>query len=80
MYKIYFPKAPETGFLRVYFPMKISVKKSVLDYTWLSMVAEMGGYVGLLLGVSLVDLAFSLDGIQILWARLTKGGKSKSKT
>ena len=60
--------------------MKISVKRSVLDYTWLSMVAEIGGYVGLLLGVSLVDLALSLDGIEILWARLTEHKKSKNKS
>ena len=60
--------------------MKISVKRSVLDYTWLSMVAEIGGYVGLLLGVSLVDLALSLDGIEILWARLTERKKSKNES
>jgi hypothetical protein len=29
---------------------------AVLDYKWLSMVAEIGGYVGLMLGVAVVDV------------------------
>ena len=53
----------------MYFGRSVLVKKSILDYTWLSMVAEIGGYVGLLLGISLVDIAFSIDR-WILWARV----------
>ena len=30
-------------------------------HTWLSAVAEMGGYVGLLLGIAVVDIAFAAD-------------------
>ena len=36
-------------------------KKTVLDYTWLSMVAEIGGYTGLLLGVSVVNFTYLVD-------------------
>ena len=31
----------------MYFGVRVVVKRSVLDYTWLSAVAELGGYVGL---------------------------------
>ncbi len=45
------------GFLRIYFDSGVVVKTTILDYTWLSMLAEVGGYVGLFLGVAVVDLA-----------------------
>ena len=48
--------------------MRIVVKSSVLDYTWLSMVAEFGGYVGLLLGVAVIDLALKIDRI---WPKIS---------
>ena len=51
----------EMGYVRMYFGVRIVVKRSVLDYTWLSAVAELGGYVGLLLGVAVVDIAFAAD-------------------
>ena len=51
----------ERGYVRIYFGVRIVVKRSVLDYTWLSAVAELGGYVGLLLGVAVVDIAFAAD-------------------
>ena len=35
----------------------ITVKTVGLSYTWVSMLAEIGGYVGLLLGASVLDLA-----------------------
>ncbi len=37
------------------------VKRSVLDYSWVSMVADIGGYVGLLLGISLVHVNSVID-------------------
>ena len=50
-----------TGYVRMYFGAKVVVKRSVLDYTWLSAVAEIGGYAGLLLGVAVVDVAFAAE-------------------
>ena len=52
----------------MYLGKAIVVRRSVLDYTWLSMVAEIGGYVGLLLGVAVVDIAFALDRVWRPWA------------
>ena len=51
-----------SGYVRMYFGNRIVIKRNVLDYTWLSAVAEMGGYAGLLLGVAVVDVAFAADG------------------
>ena len=60
--------------------MRIVVRRSALDYTWLSMVAEIGGYVGLLLGISLVDIAFALDSSWSPLARFMKAGGNGSKS
>ena len=56
-----FLQEEERGYVRMYFGVRIVVKRSVLDYSWLSAVAELGGYVGLLLGVAVVDIAFAAD-------------------
>ena len=50
-----------SGYVKMYFGSKIVIKRGVLDYTWLSAVAEIGGYAGLLLGVAVVDVAFAAD-------------------
>ena len=47
--------------IKIYLKTTTKVKKSVLDYTWLTMVAEIGGYTGLLLGVSFVNITSLLD-------------------
>ena len=54
--------------MRIYYGVKRVVKRSVLDYTWLSAVAEIGGYVGLLLGIAVVDIAFAVDRY---WLKIT---------
>jgi len=36
-------------------------KSTILDYTFGSMIAEIGGYTGLLLGVSIVHITNILD-------------------
>ena len=56
-----FQQEKESGSVRIYFGVRVIVKRSVLDYTWLSAVAELGGYVGLLLGIAVVDIAFAAD-------------------
>ena len=58
----------DLGFVRIYYGVKRVVKRSVLDYTWLSAVAEIGGYVGLLLGIAVVDIAFAVDRY---WLKIT---------
>ena len=42
--------------IEVEFPSKINVIKAFPAYTLLSLIAEIGGYVGLFLGVSVLDL------------------------
>ena len=49
------------AFIRMYTKSTVRVKKTVLDYTWLSMLAEIGGYTGLLLGISVVNLTGVID-------------------
>ena len=54
---------------------RVVATKSGLDYTWVSMVAEIGGYVGLLLGFAVVDIIFAMDRV---WQKILAKGRSKS--
>jgi hypothetical protein len=49
--------------------VRVVLKTRILAYTWLSMVAEIGGYVGLLLGAAVVDIAFLMDR---MWSRFIR--------
>ena len=42
--------------IRIYMKSRVKVKKTVYDYELLSLLAEMGGYSGILLGISIVNL------------------------
>ena len=44
------------AFIRLYVKSKIKVKSVVFYYDFTTLTAEIGGYIGMLLGVSLVDL------------------------
>ena len=55
------------------------VKTTVEDYTWVSMVAEIGGYVGLLLGVAVLDCIHLMDAVWIKMARLSRKRVAKKK-
>ncbi len=55
-----------TGVLNLRLKSTTRVKKRVLDYTLLHMVADVGGYTGLLLGVSLVDLITLMSRITLV--------------
>ena len=52
---------PNVAHVKMYLRSTVKSKKTVLDYTWLSMVAEIGGYTGLLLGVSVVNITSLVD-------------------
>ena len=56
---------------------RVVATKSGLDYTWVSMVAEIGGYVGLLLGFAVVDIVFAIDRV---WPKIYSQGKGKGKS
>ena len=47
---------PNEAYVRLYLKTKIKVKSTVLYYDSTTLAAEIGGYIGMLLGVSLVDL------------------------
>ena len=44
------------GFVKFYFKDEVRVSTGKLKYTIVSFMAEVGGYIGLLLGVSLLDI------------------------
>ena len=44
------------GYIKYNFKRKVNVQSSQLIYTQLSLMAELDGYMGLLLGVSLLDI------------------------
>ena len=46
-----------TPLITLYFETSVEVRKSHLEYDVTSLFAEIGGYTGLLLGVSLLDFA-----------------------
>ena len=48
-------------YVKFYMKEQIQVKTSHFSYTKVSFLAEIGGYIGLLLGVSLMDLASLID-------------------
>ena len=48
-------------FVKFYIKDQIQVRESHLSYTEVSLLAELGGYVGLIIGVSLMDIASFID-------------------
>ena len=46
---------PDEGLIKLYFKSQINVRKSMLSYDFAAFVADIGGYLGLLLGISLLD-------------------------
>ena len=58
------------GIVRLYFYMSVIQKTITEDYTLLSTVGEIGGYVGLLLGVAVVDFIYIIDRVWPMIFRL----------
>ena len=48
-------------FVKFYIKDQIQVRESHLNYTEVSLLAELGGYIGLIIGVSLLDIATLID-------------------
>ena len=51
------------GYIKLYLKSTVKIKSTVLDYQFLSLVAELGGYVGLLLGISCVKILITLNSV-----------------
>ena len=49
------------SFLRVYFKSTIKSQQTIYDYTLLSLLAEIGGYTGLFLGISVANITTVLE-------------------
>ena len=47
---------PDRAYVKLYFKDNINVRRNMRAYSEISLFAELGGYVGLLLGFSLLDL------------------------
>lgn len=54
-----------TARIKLYMKSTTKVKKTILDYTVLSMLAEIGGYTGLLLGISIVNVTHIIDKLRM---------------
>ena len=68
---------PDQGLIKLYFKSQINVRRSNLDYSILEFVADIGGYLGLLLGFSLLDITSVLKQAfvyywQVIQARVKK--------
>lgn len=50
-------------YVKFYIKNQIQVRESHLSYTEVSLLAELGGYIGLIIGVSLMDIATFIDKI-----------------
>ena len=56
-FPIYDDYPADKGRVVIYFKTNINVRRNVVFYDEVHMLAEIGGYIGLLLGLSLLDLA-----------------------
>ena len=60
------------AYIRLYVNSKIKVKKIIIYYDSTTFAGEVGGYIGMLLGVSFVDLAIIFNSSFTKWIhRLT---------
>ena len=53
------------AFIRFYFKSHVKVKSIILYYDFASLVADLGGYIGMLLGISLIDLTLKFNSILV---------------
>ena len=61
--------------------MKMTVRRATVDYSWASMEADVGGWLGLMLGVSVADLVFMLEyAIHWVKGRRAVGGQQRVAT
>ena len=51
----------DEGYVEIIFDKLITVSHDQYSYSWLNLVAEVGGYVGLFLGVSVYQSTFLLE-------------------
>ena len=72
---IYDVKNNDSGSISFYFETSIPVRESQLKYDGASLFAEIGGYTGLLLGISFLDFSKMLN---YCWERINLVGPSEN--
>ena len=55
------PSTSNFTYIKIYLKSNVKIKRIVYDYTFLSLIAEAGSYIGLILGISLVNIALNLN-------------------
>ena len=73
---------PEEALLKMYFKSHIHVRRNMLAYSLTSLFAEVGGYIGLLLGFSLLDLTKLVKNLfssRNIFLSLMEGSKNTGK-
>ena len=66
---------PNESFIKLYFKSSVNVKENIFAYTGITLFAEMGGYLGLLLGFSILDLTKVVGFLHIVMAKKSKTTK-----
>ena len=51
----------ENAYIRIYVKSDVKIKSVILHYDSITLFAELGGYLGMLLGVSLIDCTNMID-------------------
>ena len=55
------PTESNLTYIKIYLKSSVKIKSIVYDYTFLSLTAEVGGYVGLILGISVLNMALNMN-------------------
>ena len=61
------------AYVKLYLKTKVRIKKTVIYYDSTTFAAEIGGYVGMFLGVSLVDIAILFNSCFLLFVQKAYG-------
>ena len=57
------------AYLKLYLNSHVRINMTVLDYHWISMLAEVGGYTGLLLGIAVINITAYTERILLSFVR-----------
>ena len=68
----------DEAYVKLYFRMAVNIHKNILAYSTLSFLAEVGGYIGLLLGFSLLDLSKVIKNMTPGVKNMTPGVKKRN--
>ena len=70
---------PNEGKIKLYFKSQVNVRRSNLSYEFLTFVADIGGYLGLLLGFSVLDVTNILKQICVYYWRIFQDKVTKEQ-